>query len=330
MRAAFIETRGGPEALKVGPRPDPKPGPNDVLIRVRASSLDRLDIYSREGSHGVMRQLPYIGGRDIAGDILEIGSEARSAYPDLAVGQPVVALGAGAHAEIATAPAMLTFALPPTCDYAAAAAIPTAGRSAYDALVNRARIQAGEDVLVIAGGSGVGSFGIQIARAAGCRVITTVGAPGKFELASRLGAEPINHYEENVAERVRALTGGRGVDVVLDHVGAPMWDAAFKSLADGGRFVTTGVTAGHMAQIHLGQLFTRGLELHGVGRPDDARLRRIMLGLLRLVANGQVAPVVHAVLPLSEIANGHRMLEASSFFGKIVIRMDEEAGAPAS
>jgi len=135
MRAAFIETRGGPEALKVGPRPDPKPGPNDVLIRVRASSLDRLDIYSREGSHGVMRQLPYIGGRDIAGDILEIGSEARSAYPDLAVGQPVVALGAGAHAEIATAPAMLTFALPPTCDYTAAAAIPTAGRSAYDALV---------------------------------------------------------------------------------------------------------------------------------------------------------------------------------------------------
>ena len=164
MRAAFNAEIGGPEVLQVGELPDPTCGPNDVLIRVRASSLDRLDIYSREGSHGVKRQLPHIAGRDIAGDIVELGSAASRAFPRLAIGQAVVALGTeGAHCELANAPALLVFPIPGALSYQQAAAIPTAGRSAYDALANRARIQAGEDVLVIAGGSGVGSFGIQIA-----------------------------------------------------------------------------------------------------------------------------------------------------------------------
>jgi NADPH:quinone reductase-like Zn-dependent oxidoreductase len=320
MRAAFFEELGDVDVLQVGEQPDPVCGPNDVLVSVRASSLDRLDIYGREGSHGVNRRLPHIGGRDIAGDIVALGAEVGRRFPHLQVGRPVVALGDGAHAALAVAPALLTFPLPSRLSYEEAAAIPTAGRSAYDALVNRARIQAGEDVLVMAGGSGVGSFGIQIAHASGCRVITTVGSDDKRDPALELGAVAvIDHYQEDVAARVRELTDGQGVHVVLDHVGAAVWDAAFASLRPWGRFVTTGVTAGARATLHLGQLFTKGVELHGVGRPDDYKLRQIMTGLLRLVDIGHVTPVVHATLPLDEIRTAHEIMEASSFFGKIVI-----------
>jgi NADPH:quinone reductase len=321
MLAAFHAELGGPEVLQVAECPDPVCGPNDVLIRVRASSLDRLDIYSREGSHGMARRLPHIGGRDIAGDVIELGSEVTARFRDLEVGTSVVALGStGTHSELATAPAVLAFPIPPRLSFEQAAAIPTAGRSAYDALINRVKVQPGEDVLVIAGGSGVGNLGIQIARAAGARVFTTVGSDEKRDAATRLGAEAvINHYSEDIAARVHELTDGHGVHVVLDHVGGPVWDAAFASLRSYGRFVTTGVTAGARASLHLGQLFTKGVALHGVGRPDDNYLRHVMIELLRLVERGLVTPVVHATVPLDEIRRAHEMMEASSFFGKIVI-----------
>lgn len=327
MLAAFHAEIGGPEVLQVAAFPDPVCGPNDVLIRVRASSLDRLDIYSRDGSHGMKRQLPHIGGRDIAGDVIELGSEVARYPRDFEVGTSVVALGPnGSHSELATAPALLTFPIPQRLSLEQAAAIPTAGRSAYDALINRVKVQAGEDVLVIAGGSGVGSFGIQIARAAGARVFTTVGSDDKREPAMQLGAEAvINHYSEDISARVQEFTDGRGVHVVLDHVGSPVWDAAFASLRPYGRFVTTGVTAGARAALHLGQLFTKGVALHGVGRPDDNYLRQVMLGLLRLIDRGLVTPVVHATVPLEEIRRAHEMMEASSFFGKIVITMPRPA-----
>jgi NADPH:quinone reductase len=321
MRAAFHSALGGVEVLQVGAMPDPTCGPNDVLIRVRASSLDRLDMYSREGSHGVVRQLPHVGGRDIAGHIVELGTEVARRPGGLEVDLPVVALGhAGAHSELATSPALLTFPLPTPLSFEQAAAIPTAGRSAYDALAIRARIRAGEDVLVVAGGSGVGSFAIQIARASGCRVLTTVGSPDKREPALRLGAsDVIDHYHEDIAQRVEELTDDKGVHVVIDHVGAPVWDACFQALRPYGRFVTTGVTAGARATLHLGMLFTKGVELHGVGRPDDHYLHDVMIGLLRLVERGLVTPVVHATFPLEEIRAAHELMESSSFFGKIVL-----------
>ncbi|ONH23636.1 quinone oxidoreductase family protein [Pseudofrankia asymbiotica] len=323
MRAAFHSEVGDVGVLQVGDRPDPVCGPNDVLIRVHASSLDRLDLYSREGSHGVRRSLPHIGGRDVAGDVIELGSEVAKSPGGLVVGQPVVALtSGGAHSEFAAAPGLLTFPKPEALSYESAAAIPTAGRSAYDGLVNRARILAGEDVLVVAGGSGVGTFAIQIARASGCRVITTVGSPEKVAPALELGAsDVINHYTEDVAAQVKELTGGQGVHVVLDHVGAPMWNACFGSLRPYGRFVTTGVTAGASAQLHLGRLFTSGVALHGVGRPDDYQVRAVMLRLLDIIDKGLVTPVVHATFPLDDIRAAHEMLESSSFFGKVVLTM---------
>ena len=322
MRAAFHEEQGGRDVLRIGELPDAVPGPGEVLVRAYASSLDRVDIYFRSGSHGMRIRGPHIGGRDVAGTVEEIGPAA-SGSPAFEIGQPVVGLAVrSAHAELVAVPAELLFPLPAHDSFEQAAAVPTAGRTAYDGLIHRGHLTPGEDVLIIAGGSGVGSFGIQIARAAGARVIATVGAPWKGVLARALGAaDVIDHHAEEVAARVGALTGGRGVDVVLDPVGAATFPAALNSLRRDGRYVTTGVTAGHRADLHLGRVFERGLTVTGVGRPDNQRIREVMLRLLALVASGDVTPAVHAVLPLERIAEGHALLENSAVFGKVVLTL---------
>ncbi|GAA4347519.1 NAD(P)H-quinone oxidoreductase [Variovorax defluvii] len=319
MKAAYFEKTGGVEVLEFGERPDPICGVNDVLIRVRATSLDRFDIYGREASHGMRWPLPHVGGGDIAGHIAEIGVGARESFPQLKVGDAVFALGRHAHAEVAAAPAILTLPVPKGWSFESAAALPMAGRTAFDAL-NRIRIRSGEDVLIVAGASGVGSYAIQIARTAGCRVITTVGSEDKFAKALETGAhEVINHYTEDGAARVKGFTNGSGVHAVLDHVGTPMFDAAFESLRPNGRFVSTGVTAGHKASLHLGKLFFKGIELHGIGRADQPSMRKSIEGLVALAERGLLKPVVHTTFPLEQIAEAHRLMESSRFFGKIVL-----------
>ena len=178
----------------MGELPDPEPGPHDVLIQVKATSMDRVDVYWREGSHGMRLRWPqHVGGRDIAGVVEAVGAEVMS----VAVGDRVVASGERTHASMALAPAELTFPLPDGISFEAGGATPTAGRSAHQALVEKAQIQPGETVLVMAAGSGVGSFGIQIARAMDCRVIATAGSAHKRARAVELGAElAIDHYSD--------------------------------------------------------------------------------------------------------------------------------------
>jgi NADPH2:quinone reductase len=323
MQAAFHREQGGLDVLQVAELPNPVAGPDDVLVRARASSLDRVDLYFRTGSNGMRLPPdgPHIGGRDVAGVIESIGASAAASFPELTPGMPVVGVAVrSAHAELVPVPGALVFPLPAGCTFEEAAAIPTAGRTAYDGLMNRGRLSPGERVLVVAGSSGVGSYGIQIARAAGASVITTVGAAWKAAAARALGAgEVIDHYTEDVATRVRELTGGEGVDVVLDPVGAATFPAAMRSLRREGRYVTTGVTAGHYADIHLGKVFQLGLTVTGVGRPSNERIRDVMQRLLALVATGEVRPAVHAVVPLERIAEAHQLLESSAVFGKLVI-----------
>ncbi|MEO5840724.1 MAG: zinc-binding dehydrogenase, partial [Acidimicrobiales bacterium] len=323
MHAAHHSTTGGLDVLRYGEVDDPPPpGPAEVLIRVRASSLDRVDLYFREGSHGMtIREQPYIGGRDIAGDVIAVGNEVANVH----VGQAVVASGARAHAELALAPAELTLALPPNCSYERAAAIPTAGRSAYQALVERVHIAEGETVLVTAAGSGVGSFGVQIARASGCTVIATTSVRAganvdKLACAREIGASiALDSRRDDLYGAVIDATNGQGVDVVLDHVGTPLWDSVIRTLRPWGRYVTTGVTGGHRVDLHLGQVFVKGLTITGVGRPSNAQIRRTLEGLLSLVASGDVEPRIAATFALSQIGDAHALMASDDFFGKIVL-----------
>jgi NADPH:quinone reductase-like Zn-dependent oxidoreductase len=321
MRAAFHHEQGAVDVLRVGEKPDAVAAADEVLVRVRASSLDRVDLYCREGSHGMRIRSPHIGGRDVAGTIVSIGPLAGARYPQLRAGQAVVGMAVrSAHAELVAVPGAWVFPLPDGCSWEQAAAIPTAGRTAYDGLTRRARLLPGEDVLVVAGGSGVGSFGIQIARAAGARVFATVGANWKAEPARALGAvAALDHHADDLAARVRDLTGGAGVHAVLDPVGAATFPAGLNSLRPGGRYVTTGVTAGHRAELHLGRVFEHGLTVTGVGRPGVESIRETMIRLLALVTRGSVKPAVHAVLPLERIADAHEMLERGDVFGKVVL-----------
>jgi NADPH:quinone reductase len=322
MRAAFHWKQGDVSVLRFGERPNPKLKEDEVLIRTRATSLDRVDLYYREGSHGMSFSGAYIGGRDVAGTIEAVGSLAHQVAP-FVVGAEVLGVAVqAAHAELVAVPAELVFQLPRGCSFEQAAAIPTAGRTAFDGLINRGRLQAGENVLVIAGGSGVGSFAIQIARAAGALVLTTVGSDWKAERALALGAAGvINHAAEDEFRRVGAFTGGPPIDVVLDPVGAATFARAMRTLGPNGRYVTTGVTMGHRADLHLGQVFQHGLTVTGVGRPDNLRIRETMLRLLTLVSRGDVQPVVHASMPLEEIAAAHELLNNGEVFGKVVLTL---------
>ena len=315
MKAVYLMETGAPEVLKVGELPEPSVGPNDVLIRVRACSLNRLDIFTREGSHGTHISPPHVLGGDVAGMVVRLGEGVKGFKP----GDQVIANGRGGYAEFAVAPADRTYALPGRCTFDQGATLPVAGLTAWQMVMNRARVRPGESVLMTAAGSGVSTFAIQLCRTLGARVITTASSGEKLEKARALGAEAgIDYTREDILEGVRKFTGGDGVDVVLEHVGTPVWRACFDSLRPGGRFVTCGVTAGHRVDLHLGRVFSLGLTIMGVGRgtPDDMR------AFLKVVEQGKVQGIVHRTFPLAKAAEAHRMMEASSFFGKLVLNPD--------
>lgn len=333
-----MHAHGGPDVLTYEEAPDPVPGPGEVLIRVRACGLNHLDLFQRRGIERVAIRFPHISGADVAGEVVQApdgefnpGSRVML-QPGISCGRCEACLGGrdnectrydvlgyqsdGGYAELVKVPVTNVIGIPDGIDFVEAAAFPLTFLTAWHMLIARASLVAGEDVLVIGAGSGVGQAAIQIARLHGGRVFATAGTGEKTAKARELGAaDVVNHSMENVPARVRELTDGRGVDIVVEHVGAATWDRSLKCLARGGRLVTCGATTGHDARIDLRFLFGRQLSLLGsyMGRKSE------LLRAAQFFFAGAMKPVVDSTFHLSEAGLAHRRLEARENFGKIVL-----------
>ena len=346
MKAVYMTEHGGADVLQYGDMPEPEIGPNDVKIRVRAASLNRLDVYSRAGVRGTRRRnfdTPHILGGDAAGEIVEVGSEVRGRE----TGQRVVVnprmtcnqcrwcsagqdefcensgmLGSsrrGSYAEYVSVPATSALPIPDGLSFEEAATLPTVYLPSWTILVRKGALQSWETALVLSASAGVGTAGIQVAKnVIGATVITTTSTDEKAAQAAELGADHvINYSTEDIAERVREITGGRGVDVVLDHVGAEFWPAASRSLAMGGRYGICGVTTGYRAELQMGAMFTRYQTVFGVfmGRKEDMRQ------IVQMADRGVVRGIIHQTFPLKDAAMAHEVMESRNFFGKLVLTM---------
>ncbi len=341
MKAARIHQHGGPDALVLEDIPDPKIRPDQVLVRVRACALNHLDLFIRGGIPGIRYAMPHILGADIAGEVVETGSLCDRVKPGwrvlLAPGvscrqceqclsgqdnfcRKYTLFGAGidgGYAELVAAPEYAVIPIPDELPFEEAAATPLVFLTAWHMLMGRARLQPGEDVLVLAASSGVGTAAIQIARMFQCRVIATAGGEEKLARARELGADhTIDHYAQDIGAEVRRITAKRGVDVVVEHVGAATWQKSLESLAAGGRLVTCGATTGHDARVDLRYLFSKQWSLLGSFMGSLGELHQV----LKFVFRGQLKPVIDRVYPLAEIRAAHERLEARQQFGKIVVR----------
>ncbi len=338
MRAVRFHAHGGPEVLKYEDAPDPVVRPGWALVRVRACAMNHLDLWQRRGLERVTIPFPHISGADVAGEIVEAGDSALPAgqrvmlQPGLSCGRCAACLAgednfcprydvlgyqsAGGYAELVSVPAANVIPIPDHISDVDAAAFPLAFLTAWHMLFTRARLQPGETVLVLAAGSGVGQAAVQLARRFHARVIATAGSEAKLARASALGADAvIDHHREDVVQRVKALTGTRGVDIAIEHVGAATWDRSVRCLARGGRVVTCGATTGHATALDLRHLFARQLSMIGSYMGGKAELLRAAALFFR----GEIAPAVDSTFPLAEAAQAHVRLESSDHFGKIVL-----------
>ena len=334
MKAIVIREHGGVERLEQSVVPDPVPKPGEAVVRIRAVALNHLDLWVRRGVPGHKFQLPIIPGAEVAGVVEESGEEVIVA-PGFSCGicpactsgnDPLCASTGifgenrdGGCAEKIAVPIRNLIRKPPSLSFAEAAALPLDMVTAWHMLIARAQLRAGETVLVQAGGSGVGSAGIQIAKLWQATVYTTVGNAEKAKRAKELGAdETILYRETDFVAAVRALTNKRGVDVVFEHIGADTFERSLKTLARGGRLVTCGATAGGEANINIRLIFFKLLSILGSTMGSLAELHEIM----RHVEAGRLHPVIDRVLPIGEIAEAHRVLESREAFGKVVLTTD--------
>lgn len=340
MNAIVFSHHGGPEVLRYTEVPEPHVGANDVLVRVRACALNHLDLWVRGGMPGISIPLPHIPGSDISGEVAQVGKNVtRVQVGEKVILAPGISDGTchqclsgadnmcrkytmfgymvdGGCAEYVASPEANVIPKPEKLSFEEAAAVPLVFLTAWHMLIGRAQLQPGEEVLVLAGGSGVGSAAIQVAKAIGARVLATVGSEAKIEKTRALGAdEVILHTKHSILEEVKRLTARRGVDVVFEHVGAATWDQSIASLAVGGRLVTCGATTGYEGKIDIRYLFTRQLSILGsfMGRKGE------LYQVLGLIGRGQLRPVIDKVMPLAQCAEAHARLEHREQFGKIVL-----------
>jgi NADPH:quinone reductase-like Zn-dependent oxidoreductase len=338
MKAVRFHEHGGPDVLRFEDAPDPPADDGDVLVRVRACALNHLDVWNRKGV--VRLPMPHISGADVAGDVVE--STHRDVPPGMRVMlQPGLSCGRcpacldgrdnecprydvlgsqrdGGYAELVRVPARNIIPLPDAIGFVEAAAFPLTFVTAWHMLVTRARVRPGDDVLVLAAGSGVGQAAVQVAWLHGARVFATAGTEEKMARARELGAvDVINHHTQDLVAEIRRVTGNRGVDIVIEHVGAATWGRSLKCLTRGGRLVTCGATTGYNADVDLRFLFARQYSLMGSYMGTKSEL----LQAATFFFSGELRAIVDRTFPLSAAAEAQQYLEESRHFGKVVLEV---------
>jgi NADPH:quinone reductase-like Zn-dependent oxidoreductase len=342
MRAVVMREHGGPEVLRVEDAPEPAPGHGEAVVRVAAVAVNRLDIWVREDvGHAYGATLPIVPGYDVAGEVIEVGEgvegiaagERVYVHYDFSCGRCPYCLEGdeaacadygvmgvnrpGGYVERVVAPARNLFALPDAVSLETAAAAGSVYLTAYHMLFARAGLRAGETVLVTAAGSGVGGAAIALARFAGARVIATASSAEKRERALAAGVEhAVDYTRGGWGEEVRRLTGGRGVDLVVDHVGADAVPEALQALAGKGRIVFCGASSGPRVELDLIDLFARQISL--IGSSDGSR--RELWEVFRLLGDGRIdPPAIEAVLPLEEAARAQELLATRAHYGRVLL-----------
>jgi NADPH:quinone reductase-like Zn-dependent oxidoreductase len=341
MRAALFRQHGGPEVMEVAEVPDPVAGPGQVLVRVKAAALNHLDIWVRRGLPALKVSFPHILGGDACGEVAALGPGAQGVKEgDRVVINPGVTCGRcarclsgqdnlcpqfkmvgehtwGAEAELIALPAVNVALAPPGPSDAELASLPIATMTAWQMLLDKARLQRHETVLVMAAGSGVGVAAIQIAKLHGAHVIAASSSDDKLAKARELGADEVVRYGEGIdlGIELRKMTAKKGVDVIIESLGGPLFPTLIRSLAQGGRLVTCGNTAGWEATIDLRYVFWRQLSILGSTMAPKAAL----LAILRLVGEGKLKAIVDRVVPLDQVVEAHRALEGRGVFGKVVL-----------
>jgi putative PIG3 family NAD(P)H quinone oxidoreductase len=323
MRAVVADRPGGPEVLLLREVPDPVPGPGEVVVDVVATAVNRADIRQREGFYHPPPGAPPYLGLECSGTIAAVGSDVRG----WSVGDQVCALlGGGGYAEKVAVPACQLLTVPDNVDLVAAAALPEVACTVWSNLFGPYGLGPDESVLIHGGSSGIGTMAIQLARAHGARVACTASTADKLERCGELGAEIlVNYREEDFVSAVRKATGGRGVNVVLDIVGAGYLNRNVDALAEYGRLLVIGIQSGRDAQLDLGTVLQKravvtGTTLRSRSPEEKAQIvADVQKHVWPLIASGAVRPVVDRVLPLESAADAHRLVEQSAHVGKIVL-----------
>jgi NADPH2:quinone reductase len=330
MKAVVISRPGGPDVLEMREVERPEPGAGEVLVRVRATALNRADLMQREGRYPPPPGAPAdIPGLEFAGEVVALGPGAR----EWNEGDPVFGIaGGGAYAEYLVAHERTLAAIPPSLDWPEAAAVPEAFITAHDALVTQAAVRTSERVLIHAIGSGVGLAASQLARAVGAVPFGTSRTANKIDRARDFGLEDgvaLGADTGPLAEAVSRWTDGRGVDVVLDLVGGSYVQAGIEGLAPQGRLILIGTVAGVQTQLDLRRVLTRRLTIRGTvlrARPLEEKIlatRAFATQVVPLLARNVVQPVIDSVYPLSQVADAHWHLESNATFGKVVVLVGE-------
>ena len=345
MKAVTICRHGGPEVVQVQEVPDPQPAAGEVLIDIRAAALNHLDIWVRNGRPGMNLKFPHVLGSDAAGVVAEVGPGVRNVRPgEEVILNPAISCGSceyclrgeqsecpsftlvglgrpGTFAERIAVPAACVYPRPAHLDFKAAAALPLAYVTAWRMLMTRARLAPGETLLIHGIGGGVALAGLQIAKLIGAEVIVTSSAQEKLNRARSLGADAVVNYrtEPDLVRKIRDLTAARGVDVVMDTVGAATWPLDFAVVRRGGRIVICGVTTGVAAETPLAVLYWNQISVLGstLGSHEDFRQ------MVRAVAEAKIEPIVDSVSPLDRVAEAMARMEAGEQFGKIVLKMGD-------